>query len=208
MTDDGIDNGQNHNNYLWNAMIHPFLKMSIKGAIWYQGEQNAGYPGGYEGHNRDLYSCTFPTMIESWRQEWSSATRGDTDRKFPFGFVQLAPFTNQRNSLAWPQLRWHQTADLGYVPNDIMEHVFMATAVDDDIDLHPKNKRLPAERLAWAATNLAYGITERPLAGPLPTSISFKDTERSSMVITFSQALDDVTIEDDRFMVCCLNSAA
>ena len=89
-----------------------------------------------------------------------------------------------------------------------MEHVFMATAVDDDIDLHPKNKRLPAERLAWAATNLAYGITERPLAGPLPTSISFKDTERSSMVITFSQALDDVTIEDDRFMVCCLDSTA
>jgi len=208
VTDDGVDDGQNHNNYLWNAMIHPFLKMSIKGAIWYQGEQNAGYPGDYEGHNRDLYSCTFPTMIESWRQEWSTATRGDTDRKFPFGFVQLAPFTNQRNSLAWPQLRWHQTADVGYVPNDIMEHVFMATAVDDDIDLHPKNKRLPAERLAWAATNLAYGITERPLAGPLPTSVSFKDTERSSMVITFSQALDDVTIEDDRFMVCCLNTAA
>ena len=27
---------------LWNAMIYPFLYMTIKGAIWYQGEANAG----------------------------------------------------------------------------------------------------------------------------------------------------------------------
>ena len=27
---------------LWNAMIYPFLNMTIKGAIWYQGESNAG----------------------------------------------------------------------------------------------------------------------------------------------------------------------
>lgn len=27
---------------LWNAMINPFLNMTIKGAIWYQGEANAG----------------------------------------------------------------------------------------------------------------------------------------------------------------------
>ena len=27
---------------LWNAMIVPFLNMTIKGAVWYQGEANAG----------------------------------------------------------------------------------------------------------------------------------------------------------------------
>jgi len=27
---------------LWNTMIYPFLNMAIKGAIWYQGEANAG----------------------------------------------------------------------------------------------------------------------------------------------------------------------
>ena len=206
VTDSGVDDGQNHNEYLWNAMIHPFLKMSIKGAIWYQGEQNAGYPGDYEGHNRDLYTCTFPAMVEHWRKAWAHATDGDTDRKFPFGFVQLAAFTNQRESLAWPQLRWHQTADVGYVPNDVMENVFMATAVDDDIDLHPQNKRLPANRLAWAAENLVYGMTEKPLHGPRPVSVSFKKSDRSSIVITFSSPLSPVVIEEDRFMVCCLSS--
>ncbi len=28
----------NSNSYLYNAMIHPFVKHTIKGALWYQGE--------------------------------------------------------------------------------------------------------------------------------------------------------------------------
>ena len=28
------------NSYLFNAMIHPLMKLSIEGAIWYQGENN------------------------------------------------------------------------------------------------------------------------------------------------------------------------
>uniref|UniRef100_H2ZGF6 Sialate O-acetylesterase domain-containing protein n=1 Tax=Ciona savignyi TaxID=51511 RepID=H2ZGF6_CIOSA len=31
------------NSVLWNAMIHPLLNMTIKGAIWYQGESNYHY---------------------------------------------------------------------------------------------------------------------------------------------------------------------
>lgn len=36
--------GPNPNNpsVLWNSMIHPFLQMPIYGAVWYQGEANAG----------------------------------------------------------------------------------------------------------------------------------------------------------------------
>ncbi len=34
--------GQNNASVLWNAMIHPFLNMTIKGAVWYQGEANSG----------------------------------------------------------------------------------------------------------------------------------------------------------------------
>ena len=34
--------GPNQHSVLWNAMIYPFLTMTIKGAIWYQGEANAG----------------------------------------------------------------------------------------------------------------------------------------------------------------------
>ena len=31
---------QAKNNHLFNAMIHPLMKFSIEGAIWYQGENN------------------------------------------------------------------------------------------------------------------------------------------------------------------------
>ena len=58
-------------------MIHPLLNYRIKGAIWYQGESNAGQAFAY----REL----FPMMIQNWRKDWG---QGD----FPFYFVQLAPF--------------------------------------------------------------------------------------------------------------------
>ena len=61
----------------------------------------------------------------------------------------------------------------GIVPNELLDNVFMASAIDDDIDLHPRNKRIPSSRLAWAAVNLAYdnfdNQLDRPLFGPQPT---------------------------------------
>lgn len=66
---------------LYNAMIHPFLNMTIYGAIWYQGEANAFKPY--------MYNCTFPTMIDDWRSKWFDGTDELTEPEFPFGFVQV-----------------------------------------------------------------------------------------------------------------------
>ena len=38
--DEGLNQENNHNQYLWNSMIHPLLKFTIKGAIWYQARLN------------------------------------------------------------------------------------------------------------------------------------------------------------------------
>ena len=73
---------QNSYSVLWNAMICPFLNMTIKGAIWYQGEANSLY-------NSEIYSGTFPEMINDWRKKWCEGTGGSTDQMFPFGFVQV-----------------------------------------------------------------------------------------------------------------------
>jgi len=201
--DEGTNGNQNHNSYLWNAMVHPLLRMSIKGAIWYQGEANTG-------HNRQIYDCTFSSMIRSWRHRWHEATAGDTEQNFPFGFIQLAP-NRDTTSPNWPVLRWKQTGGYGYVPNELMENVFMAVAMDDDIDLHPKNKRLPATRLAWAASNLVYGNSGQPLQGPQVIRVDEESPEGSKDVVTginvtFSAVLREPALEDDRFMVCCSES--
>ena len=58
-------------------MIAPLIPYGIKGAIWYQGESNAGRA--YQ------YRKLFPNMIYDWRRSWG---QGD----FQFLFVQLADF--------------------------------------------------------------------------------------------------------------------
>ena len=35
--DNGDENNANRNSVLYNAMIHPLIRLSIKGALWYQG---------------------------------------------------------------------------------------------------------------------------------------------------------------------------
>ena len=38
--DDGDESNPNRNSVLYNAMIHPLIRLSIKGALWYQGKKN------------------------------------------------------------------------------------------------------------------------------------------------------------------------
>ena len=73
-------------------MIAPLIPYAIKGAIWYQGESNAG--------RAELYRTGFPLMIQNWRDDWK---QGD----FPFLFVQLAPWGDDavpKVHAAWPEL--------------------------------------------------------------------------------------------------------
>lgn len=70
-------------------------------------------------------------MIESWRDTWLNRTNGQTDPQFPFGFVQLSTMTNDSRVVGgFPLIRWHQTFDVGYVPNDVVPRVFMAVSLD------------------------------------------------------------------------------
>ena len=113
-----------NNSVLYNAMIHPFTRMVIKGALWYQGEDNTVV-------HTPLYPCMFSKMIETWRSTWFERTGGNSDPKFPFGFVQLSTRTNNTKVIGgFPWVRWHQTFDVGYVPNTVVPNVFMAVAAD------------------------------------------------------------------------------
>jgi sialate O-acetylesterase len=124
---------------LYNAMIHPLLPFAIKGAIWYQGESNAGRA--FE------YRTLFPTMIQDWRKRWGS--------DFPFYCVQLAPFiNNDADGVAYAELRDAQLYTTKKLP-----HVGMAviTDVGDLFDIHPKDKSTVGLRLALAARANTYG---------------------------------------------------
>jgi len=154
------------NSNLWNGMINPLKRVSVKGFLWYQGEFNANY-------NRDLYDCIFPAMINDWRTQFNE--NSFTAPHAPFGFVQIAMRRANETSNGYPVIRWHQTMNVGYVPNSKMHDVFMSTALDTfdpkegyPGNIHPRNKQLAAERLAIAGLNVAYWMTEFPTKGPFP----------------------------------------
>ncbi|QJW90948.1 sialate O-acetylesterase [Spirosoma taeanense] len=135
---------------LFNAMINPLIPYAIEGAIWYQGESNAGRA--YQ------YRRAFPIMIQDWRQRWGS--------DFPFLFVQLASYNagngNSQRGSSWAELREAQTMTL-QLPNTGMA---VTSDIGEPNDIHPRNKQDVGKRLAAEAMRVVYGKTGVS-AGPM-----------------------------------------
>jgi sialate O-acetylesterase len=136
------DKSPNNASTLYNAMIAPLIPYGIRGAVWYQGESNAGQA--YE------YRTLFTTMIKDWRAQWK---QGD----FPFLAVQLAPFRkieNQPTESDWAELREAQLMATKSLPKVGMAVI---TDVGEQNDIHPKKKEPVGARLALLARKIAYG---------------------------------------------------
>lgn len=139
---DGLKNNMKGNQRpanIYNGVLKSHLGYGIRGAIWYQGESNAGRAYQY----RDL----FPLMIDNWRKEWK---QGD----FPFYWVQLADFKEEKpepGESDWAELREAQTMTMSKLP-----HTGEAVIIDigEGKDIHPMNKYDVGLRLArWALAN-------------------------------------------------------
>ncbi|KAJ6658674.1 hypothetical protein lerEdw1_019834 [Lerista edwardsae] len=186
---------------LWNAMIHPLLNMTFRGAIWYQGETNTEM-------NTDLYNCTFPALIEDWRKTFHDGSAGQTKRFFPFGFVQLSTGQHEETGDSYPRIRWHQTADFGFVPNKKMPNTFMAVALDlcDDKSpfgrIHPRDKQTVAYRLHLGARAVAYGEKKLIFQGPYPQRVNI-DVATKLINVTYGEEISLEHSDNKIFEVCC-----
>lgn len=161
---------------LYNAMIAPLVPYAIRGAIWYQGESNAGRA--YQ------YQTLFPAMIRDWRRAW-----GKDD--FPFLFVQLAPFmqkASEPGDSAWAELREAQRQTTKRLANTAMAVI---TDVGEENDIHPKQKGPVGQRLAQAALSLFYG---RPLIHSGPEYLGMK-VEGDRVVLSFTNVGKGLTMK-------------
>jgi sialate O-acetylesterase len=150
---------QNYPANLYNAMIHPLAPFALRGAIWYQGEANAGRGKAYRGQMERL--------ITSWRQVWGN--------DFAFYFVQLpnfmAPWQKPVEEGGWPDIRESFMNTAKEVPG-----TGMAITIDigEEKDIHPKNKQDVGDRLARVALHNTYGKTGFAWCGPVVKSSEFR----------------------------------
>ncbi len=138
---------------LYNGMIAPIVPFGIRGAIWYQGESNAGRPA--------QYARLFPAMIRDWRTVWN---RPD----FPFYFVQIAPYNYNDTKGNVPALRDAQRRTLD-VPNTGM---VVTLDIGDVGNIHPANKQEVCRRLGLWALAKTYDRNPGLCSGPLYRSLT------------------------------------
>lgn len=163
---------------LYNAMIHPFVGYTMRGAIWYQGEANANFVA-------VPYDQTLPLMINDWRKRWAD--------DFSFYFVQLANFKAPSTAPGTPD-GWALLQDRMRLILDTTPKTGMAVANDvgDAKDIHPKNKKDPGERLALWALAKDYG-KELIYSGPLYQK---HEVVKNAIRVTFAHAGDGLKARD------------
>ena len=184
---DGWLRGNARPGNIYNGVLLPTIGYGIKGAIWYQGESNASRA--YE------YASLFPLMISHWRSEWK---QGD----FPFYWVQLADFKPELplpGDSDWAELRESQTKTQSAIKNG-----GQAVIIDlgEANDIHPKNKRDVAERLARWALVKDYGF-KLPYRSPEFQSAEFAAGKAVVTLDTFGGNLRTVDVSDVKGFAIC-----
>jgi sialate O-acetylesterase len=162
---------------LYNGQLHPLIGYGIRGAIWYQGEDNIP--------RYDFYAPLMTRMIQGWREEWK---QGD----FPFYYCQIAPY--DYSLINWGQynsaLLREQQAQVETQVNNCRMAVLMDAGLEYGI--HPRKKREAGERLALLALSNTYNVEG------LPDFATYSNVEfqGDTAVIAFSRSKEWVYFEN------------
>ena len=130
---------------LYNGQLHPLVGYTMRGVLWYQGEDNVP--------RYHYYADLLKAMVQGWRAEWQQG-------EFPFYFCQIAPY--DYSLVGWKDsqyLREQQQRAEDIIPNSRMA-VLMDAGLDYGI--HPRKKREAGERLALLALGNTYGVKGLP----------------------------------------------
>jgi hypothetical protein len=149
---------------LYNGMIAPVVPYAIQGAIWYQGESNAG-----SLESGALYHLQLATMIKDWRKRWGTT--------LAFGIVQLpefhSPVAEPVQHTGWVLVRESMLKTLS-LPRTGMA---VALGLGEANDIHPKNKQDVGRRLASWALDDVYDVAGFAEGGPIVTKHKIRKNE-------------------------------
>ena len=167
---------------MFNGSLAPFTHMTIRGALFYQGENNSF------GTAWKTYLRTLPAVIADWRAAFG-------DPSLPFGIIQIAGWSTRRtmdydmnhhcNIVREVQFDvWQSTPNTGLI---------VTFDTNSDGNIHPGNKQPVGERSARWALSQVYGAKEagsnRSLEwhGPVYEATEFANGQA---IVTFKQGSD------------------
>ncbi len=158
---------------LYNGMLHPLIGITMRGVIWYQGEDNTNRP-----HS---YADMFTTLINGWRAAWQ---QGD----FPFYYCQIAPYDYAL--ITAPGQEPVQSALIREAQSQVehrVPHTGMAVLLDAGMEkgIHPAKKRLAGERLGLLALTKTYGIEGVNGESPYYKSM---EIQGDTVIVSFERA--------------------
>ena len=112
-------------------------------------------------------------------------------------------------------IRWAQTANYGYVPNVVLQKVFMAVATDlgDPTSpygsIHPRDKEDVGARLVLAAAAVAYNNETVYYTGPIATKTSVTGLSEGTVQaeVTFKNVPEAIVLRSKYgFELGCVNA--
>ncbi|OUX38851.1 MAG: hypothetical protein CBE26_00265 [Kiritimatiellaceae bacterium TMED266] len=165
---------------LYNAMIHPHVPFSMRGAIWYQGEANT-----HSIESAQLYRALLENMTESWRSAW--------DDSFSFYAVQLVNFMKPVE-MAVQDSGWAHIRQSFLDFHKEVEGAAIVVGIDvgEADDIHPRDKQTVGYRLAQQALVNDYGFN-RVAGGPIYESMEIK---KGRVVLRFSDTGSGLIAQD------------
>lgn len=125
---------------LYYGTLQPLIPFSIRGMLWYQGEGNR--------FDVPVYRIVLGRFLESVREDWNNP-------EMPFILAQLSGHgVNGKLGEGWVNVQLEQF-DLSKRYKNVA--TVMTYDVGDEKNIHPKNKRVVADRFLLAVRKLVYG---------------------------------------------------
>ncbi|MEX0986263.1 MAG: sialate O-acetylesterase [Bacteroidales bacterium] len=137
---------------LYNGMIAPITRYTIRGILWYQGESNASNP--------QAYKKMLPNLISDWRSQWKL---GD----IPFLIAQLPNFMEVDYSPSESNWAMIREVQLETALNTANTGLGINIDLGEWNDIHAGNKKPVGERLALAAMKISYRENNIVHSGPI-----------------------------------------
>lgn len=153
---------------MYNGMLYPLRKYTIKGFLWYQGESNVD--------KFDVYTERLTTLVRLWREEWNS--------DLPFYFAEIAPY-QYGEKLDAARFREAQYKAQFVIPNCGMISTNDLVEPYEQTNIHPKNKKEVGKRFAYMALRETYGLRGVYSRGPEYKSMSI---EGERVILSFDHA--------------------